>query len=104
MEIDVFKLYNHTISTLNISEEVNIPKDFLNNTDIKDLKDLKLNGFIKNIEENLSLQGTLSGVMVLEDSISLDMYNDDIKDNVQTEDEKKFHDKGFPIYKIEVYK
>ena len=36
--------------------------------------------------------------------ISLDMYNDDIKDNVQTEYEKKFHDKGFPIYKIEVYK
>ena len=36
--------------------------------------------------------------------ISLYMYNDDIKDNVQTEYEKKFHDKGFPIYKIEVYK
>ncbi len=36
--------------------------------------------------------------------ISLDMYNDDIKDNVQTEYEKKFHDKGMPIYKIEVYK
>ena len=36
--------------------------------------------------------------------ISLDMYNDDIKDNIQTEYEKKFHDKGMPIYKIEVYK
>lgn len=36
--------------------------------------------------------------------ISLDMYNDDIKDNVQTEYEKKFHDKGMPIYKIEVFK
>ena len=36
--------------------------------------------------------------------ISLDMYNDDVKDNVQTEYEKKFHDKGFPIYKIEVFK
>ncbi len=37
-------------------------------------------------------------------NISLDMYNDDIKDNVQTEYEKKFHDKGMPIYKIEVFK
>ena len=36
--------------------------------------------------------------------ISLDMYNDDIKNNVQTEYEKKFHDKGMPIYKIEVFK
>ena len=38
------------------------------------------------------------------EEISLDMYNDDIKDNVQTEYEKKFHDKGFPIYKIVVKK
>ena len=36
--------------------------------------------------------------------ISLDMYSDDIKDNVQTKYEKKFHDKGMPIYKIEVFK
>ena len=36
--------------------------------------------------------------------ISLDMYSDDIKNNVQTEYEKKFHDKGMPIYKIEAFK
>ena len=36
--------------------------------------------------------------------ISLDLYNDDIKDNVQTEYERKFHDKGYPIYKIIVKK
>ena len=38
------------------------------------------------------------------EEISLDMYNDDIKDNVQTEYERKFHSKGFPIYKIVVKK
>ena len=38
------------------------------------------------------------------EEISLDLYNDDIKDNVQTEYERKFHDKGFPIYKIVVKK
>jgi len=38
------------------------------------------------------------------EEISLDLYNDDIKNNVQTEYEKKFHDKGFPIYKIVVKK
>ena len=38
------------------------------------------------------------------EEISLDMYNDDIRDNVQTEYERKFHEKGFPIYKIVVKK
>ena len=38
------------------------------------------------------------------EEISLDLYNDDIKENVQTEYEKKFHDKRFPIYKIIVKK
>ena len=38
------------------------------------------------------------------EDISLDLYNDDIKDNVPTEYEKKFHEKGFPIYKIVVKK
>ena len=38
------------------------------------------------------------------ENISLDLYNDDIKDNVATEYEEKFHNKGMPIYKIEVSK
>ena len=38
------------------------------------------------------------------ENIILDLYNDDIKDNVATEYEEKFHNKGMPIYKIEVTK
>jgi len=38
------------------------------------------------------------------EEISLDLYDDDIKDNVQTEYESKFHNKGYPIYKIVVIK
>ena len=38
------------------------------------------------------------------EEISLDMYNDDIKDNVATEYERKFHEKGYPIYRISVKK
>lgn len=38
------------------------------------------------------------------EEISLDLYNDDVKDNVATEYEKKFHSLGFPIYKIIVKK
>ena len=38
------------------------------------------------------------------EEISLDLYKDDIKDNVQTEYERKFQKLGFPIYKIIVKK
>lgn len=38
------------------------------------------------------------------EEISLDLYNDDIKDNVQTEYERRFHELGFPIYKVIVKK
>ncbi|MFI3307968.1 MAG: tRNA (guanosine(46)-N7)-methyltransferase TrmB [Mycoplasmatota bacterium] len=38
------------------------------------------------------------------EKISLDLYNDDISKNIQTEYEKKFHNLGQPIYMIEVNK
>lgn len=38
------------------------------------------------------------------DEISLDLYQEDNTENVQTEYEEKFHKLGFPIYKISVYK
>lgn len=38
------------------------------------------------------------------DDISLDLYKDDIKDNVQTEYEKKFVEKNNIIYKISIHK
>jgi len=38
------------------------------------------------------------------DSICLDLYSEDLVDNVSTEYEDKFHNKGFPIYKVEVTK
>lgn len=38
------------------------------------------------------------------DDISLDLHQDDIEDNIETEYEKKFSSRGFPIYKISVTK
>lgn len=37
-------------------------------------------------------------------NISLDLYQDDDKENIPTEYEMKFHELGFPIYKIDVQK
>lgn len=36
--------------------------------------------------------------------ISLDLHNSDVKDNIETEYEKKYSAKGLPIYKIDVFK
>lgn len=36
--------------------------------------------------------------------ISLNLYQDDIKTNIPTEYETKFHNQGFPIYKIDISK
>ena len=38
------------------------------------------------------------------DDLCLNLYDEDISENVPTEYEKKFHNKGFPIYKIIVKK
>lgn len=38
------------------------------------------------------------------DSLCLNLYEEDLKDNVATEYEEKFSKKGMPIYKIEVHK
>lgn len=72
MEIDISKLYNHTLSTLNIDKEVIIPKENFKNTDIKGLKNVTFKGNIQNLEEVFNLKGVVTGTMVLEDNISLD--------------------------------
>jgi len=36
------------------------------------------------------------------DSLSLDLHDDNLEDNVTTEYEEKFHKKGYPIYKMEI--
>ena len=38
------------------------------------------------------------------DEISLNLYEDDIKDNIPTEYEIKFSSQGYPIYMIKVSK
>ena len=72
MEIDISKLYNHTLSSINIDKEVIIPKDIYKNTSIKNLKNLVFKGEIENLEEVFSLKGIITGIMTLEDNISLD--------------------------------
>ena len=36
--------------------------------------------------------------------LCVDIYQEELENNVPTEYEKKFHEKGFPIYRVEVWK
>ena len=72
MQIDISKLYNHTLSSINIEQEVTIPEEYLKNTDIKELKNVVFKGNIENLEETINVEGIVEGIMVLEDNISLE--------------------------------
>ena len=88
MEIDITKLYNHTLSTINVDKEVIIPKELFENTDIKDLKNLTFKGEIQNLEEVFSLKGILTGTMVLEDNISLESIDYNFSTEIDEEIEE----------------
>ena len=73
MQLDVTMLNRGTKDIINIDSEVIIPKEKYCNTDILELKDLKLYGnVVRNSSDIITLNAELSGIMVLEDSISLE--------------------------------
>ena len=88
MEIDLTKLFNHTLSTLDINKEVIIPEDYLTNTDIKGLKNVTFEGTITNLEEAFNLLGKVKGIMVLEDNISLDKIDYEFSSEIDEEIEE----------------
>ena len=73
MNLDLTKLNSGFLSELEIKEEFTIPTEFYQKTSILELKNLKLDGKVyRNSANEFTLQATVSGIMVLEDSISLD--------------------------------
>ena len=74
MQIDLKELSNQDI--INIDESVDIPKEYLQNTAILDLKKVSFVGkLFSNSEEEMLLEGNLEGVMVIQDSYSLDLID-----------------------------
>lgn len=72
MNIDITMLNRRMKNTIDIDSEVVIPNDRFSNTEILDLKNLKLQGsIVRNSSDIITLKADLSGIMVLEDSISL---------------------------------
>lgn len=73
MNIDITMLNRRMKNTIDIDSEVIIPNDRFSNTEILDLKNLKLQGsIVRNSSDIITLKADLSGIMVLEDSISLE--------------------------------
>lgn len=76
MELDITMLNRGMKDVINIDSIVTIPNDKFHNTEILDLRDLRLFGNIaRNSSDIITLEAELSGIMVLEDSISLEPIN-----------------------------
>lgn len=76
MELDITMLNRGMKDIINIDNVVTIPNDKFHNTEILNLKDLRLCGSIaRNSSDIITLEAELSGIMVLEDSISLEPIN-----------------------------
>ncbi len=76
MELDITMLNRGMKDVINIDSIVTIPNDKFYNTEILDLRDLRLCGNIaRNSSDIITLEAELSGIMVLEDSISLEPIN-----------------------------
>lgn len=88
MHIDITKLLNRLEREIRINEEVIFPKELLENTRIYELVNTKFDGVITfDYDEELLLKGTLSGLMILEDDLTLEKikreFSLDILENMQ---------------------
>ena len=78
--------------------------EFLTKYDLifKDKKHIVMKTDNRNLFEYSIISYTDYGYKI--NNISLDLYNSDVENNIPTEYEIKFKNKGFPIYKIDVEK
>ncbi len=80
MQIDITKLLTNSIDSLSIEGSVDIPKEMLSNSRIDGLKDIKGDGNIYLNEDNeLVIEGKLSGVMTLKDDLTLEPVDYEFK-------------------------
>lgn len=88
MHIDITKLLNRLEKEIRINDEVIFPKELLENMRIYELINTKFDGVITfDYDEELLLKGTLSGLMILEDDLTLEKikreFSLDILENMQ---------------------
>ena len=83
MQIDITLL---TIgnNTINLDDNVTIPKELLTDSRIEDLKDVKLTGeAFLNEDNQVELTGELKGIMILKDDITLEPVEYEFSTNIE---------------------
>ena len=75
--IDLNTLYNRNIDKLDITDEYEIPTNLISDTRIKSLDKVQVKGYIKledtdEEDDDIYFNGNISGIMHIEDSISLE--------------------------------
>ena len=74
MTIDLFNLVVNN-KTINIDSDIIIPNEYLENSGIRRLNNIHFKGNIKKlVDDTYSLEGVLSGTMILADDITLEDY------------------------------
>ena len=72
MNIELDELFCHNTDKIVIDEDVLFTEEY-SSSDIKELKEVHFSGLIKESSDTtIKLEGTLTGTMVIEDSISLE--------------------------------
>ena len=73
MNIDITKLRSNFVKSIEINEEVNNITENLNGTDIKKIKNLKINGYIdRDIIDEYHLYLKIEGILILECALTLE--------------------------------
>lgn len=87
MTIDLFNLVVNN-KTINIDSNIIIPNEYLENSGIRRLNNIHFKGNIKKlVDDTYSLEGVLSGTMILADDITLEDYEynftSEIEENIE---------------------
>ena len=87
MTIDLFNLVVNN-KTINIDSDIIIPNEYLENSGIRRLNNIHFKGNIKKlVDDTYSLEGVLSGTMILADAITLEDYEynftSEIEENIE---------------------
>ncbi len=87
MIIELDELFCHNKEEIKIDSDLNFSNEYISSS-IKGLKDAHFSGIIKEAsDESIHLIGTLTGIMILEDAISLDdvdySFSSEIDENIE---------------------
>ena len=87
MTIDLFNLVVNN-KTINIDSDIIIPNEYLENSGIRRLNNIHFKGNIKKlVDDTYSLEGVLSGTMILADDMTLEDYEynftSEIEENIE---------------------